>query len=82
MSIVNSRKVPGKNQLIVDISISIPIRLSSTNVTLSLTNDALISYTMATLSNSLYRFDILYKSTIQNTKLTLTLNLGRARLLE
>lgn len=82
ISVISSRKIPGKNQLILDISLSSPIKLSANNLTLILTNDGLVSYTLTTISYVHYQLDILYKATIQNTTMTLTINPGRARLLQ
>ena len=81
MKVISFRKVPGKNQLIIDVSITHPLKLSTGNVTVSLTNNALQTYTMKMISYTHYQFDILYSATIQSSSLKITLNTGKARLL-
>ena len=82
VEIIGYRKTPGKNEIFVTISTSIPLRLSKSNVALSLTDDALIDYSMTTISLTQYEFKITYRSTIQNTLLTLSFNTAHSRLLE
>lgn len=81
VALISGIKILGKNEIIIRISLSMPIRLTKANTTITLTNDALVNCTMTTISLTEYQFDIFYKATIQDTKLVITLNIARGRLL-
>lgn len=73
------RKIPGSNRLIVTVTTSLPVRLTTTNTLITLTNDGLQSYTINMISLQEYEFDIYYKATVQLGKMSISLDLTRGR---
>lgn len=77
----SQRKAPGTNKLIVVITTSLPVRLTTANVTVALTNNALESYTITMISLTEYQFEITYKANIQSSQLSISVNINKGRLL-
>ena len=57
------------------------MRLSKSNVTVVVSNNAIDSYTITALTLSQYRFNIMYSATIQSLSVSISINVLKARLL-